>query len=281
MKKHVITLMLTALSAGFAAAQSVEPVTPPATTKDTTKIVLGTTKVLIVDVQDVNKTAADTIKTKSESEIKESLSFWSGIDLGVNTLFNAGGTNTAPEGADWLDLDESRSLSWSINFYQEKIKLIGNHVGILTGAGLTYNSYGIKTNARVLSNSDSTYANVVPDSLYRFSKNKLRATYLRVPLMIEFNTSNDPDRTVHLAVGAIGGLRIGSITKQHYEIDGQNYRDRVKSDFNLSPFTLDAAVRVGYKDFTLWANYGLTPLFEKDKGPEVYTLSVGVTVLPF
>lgn len=273
--------MLTLLSAGFAAAQSVEPVTSTSTAKDTTKIILGTTKVLIVGAQDVNKTASDSAETLSPSELKESLTFWTGIDLGVNTLFNAGGTNTAPEGAEWLDLDESRSLSWSVNFYQEKIKLIGNHVGVLTGAGLTYNSYGIKTNARVLSNSDSTYANVVPDSLYRFSKNKLRATYLRVPLMIEFNTSNDPDRTVHLAVGAIGGLRIGSITKQHYEIDGQNYRDRVKSDFNLSPFTLDAAVRLGYKDFTLWANYGLTPLFEKDKGPEVYALSVGVTILPF
>ena len=183
--------------------------------------------------------------------------------------------------APWLNTEEIRSLHWSINFHQEKIRLYRDYVGILTGVGLTYNSYGIKTNARVRHNNDSTFAEMIPDSAFRFSKNKLRATYLRVPVMLEFNTSNDPSRTVHLAVGAIGGLRIGSITKQHYEIDGQNFRDRVKSDFNLNTFTLDAAVRLGYRNFTIWANYGLTPLFEKGRGPEVYPLAVGLTVIPF
>jgi hypothetical protein len=248
---------------------------------DTTKIIIGNTKILVVEQPNQREVKSDSVKVKSDRDLKNELTFWSGIDLGVNTLFNADGRNVPPAGAEWLDLEEIRSLSWSINFYQEKIRIYKNYVGVLTGAGLTYNSYGIKTNARIVSNNDSTTAAVVPDSLFRFSKNKLRATYLRIPLMLEFNTSNDPDRTVHLAVGAIGGLRIGSITKQHYEIDGQNFRDRVKSDFNLNTFTLDAAVRVGYRNFTLWANYGLTPLFESGKGPEVYPLSVGLTLVPF
>ncbi len=277
MKKLFTTLMITA----FACVSALSQDSSPAKT-DTTKIVLGKTKILVVEVVDDTKsTKTDTVKVKSDRQIKSELTHWAGIDLGVNTLFNASGSNAAPADAPWLDVEEIKSLSWSINFYEEKIRIIGDYVGILTGAGLTYNSYGIKTNARILHNNDSTYANVVPDSLFTYSKNKMRATYLRVPLMLEFNTSKDPDRSVHLAVGAIGGLRIGSITKQHYEVDGQNFKDRNKSDFNLNTFTLDASVRVGYRNFTLWANYGITPLFESGKGPEAYPLSVGLSLVPF
>lgn len=271
MKKLLTALFIVGTIAGASAQE---------TKTDTTKIIVGKTKILVVELQEVDKDST-TIREKSPRERSNELTFWSGLDLGVNTLFNASGRNTPPADAAWLDLEEIRSLSWNINFYQEKIKIVGDYVGILTGMGLTYNSYGIKTNARIQSNSDSTFASTVPDSLFTFNRNKLRATYLRVPLMLEFNTSTDPDRTVHLAVGAIGGLRIGSITRQIYEVDGQKFNDRVRSDFNLRTFTLDAAVRVGYRNFTLWANYGLTSLFEEGKGPEVYPLSVGLTLIPF
>ncbi len=271
MKKLLTALLIAGISAGASAQE---------TKTDTTKIIVGKTKILIVELQEIDKDSVET-REKTAREKSGELTFWSGLDLGVNTLFNADGRNAAPSDAPWLDVEEIRSLSWNINFYQEKIRLIGDYVGILTGMGLTYNSYGIKTNARVAHNNESTFANTVPDSLFTFSRNKLRATYLRVPLMLEFNTSTDPDRTVHLAVGAIGGVRIGSMTRQIYEVDGQKFNDRVRSDFNLRTFTLDAAVRVGYRNFTLWANYGITPLFDRGKGPEVYPLSVGLTLIPF
>jgi hypothetical protein len=285
MKKLLTAIALAALTGNLAFAQNeARPDTVYLPSQaDTTRIMLGGTQVILINSNDKSTTVDldDDDEAMTPRELSQELTFWAGIDLGVNTLFNANGVNAAPDDAPWLDTEEIRSLSWSFNFYEEKIRLVKNYVGILTGAALTYNSYGIKSNSRIQHNADSTFASEVPDSLYRFSKNKLRATYLRVPLMLEFNTSEDPDRTFHIAVGAIGGLRIGSITKQFYEIDGQEYRDRVKSDFNLSSFTLDAAVRVGYRNFTLWANYGLTPLFEDGKGPEVYPLSVGLSLAMF
>lgn len=272
MKKLLTTLLIAGICAGGAAQE---------TKTDTTKIVMGKTKILIVETLDDTKPEKVEEKELTPRQRSKQLTFWSGLDVGVNTLFNADGRNAAPANAPWLDLEEIRSLSWNINFYQEKIRIIGDYVGVLTGMGLTYNSYGIKTNARIAHNNDSTFASTVPDSLFTFSRNKLRATYLRVPLMLEFNTSTDPDRTFHLAVGAIGGLRIGSMTRQIYEVDGQRHNDRLRSDFNLRTFTLDAALRIGYRNFTLWANYGLTPLFDDGKGPEVYPLSVGLSVIPF
>ena len=84
-----------------------------------------------------------------------------------------GGTDLGAD-ADWFDIDEARSLSWSFNIYEQKIRIVKDYVGLITGVGITYNSYGLKNNVSVLSNSDSTYAVTVPDSLYTFDKNKIR-----------------------------------------------------------------------------------------------------------
>lgn len=255
--------------------------------QDTTRISLGNLKLIIVDDSDSTKVATEDPEDDGEPS-KSELTFWAGIDLGVNVLMDKN-QNTSFSGDDeWLNTDPSRSLSCSFNIFEEKIRLVKDYVGITTGLGITYNSYGLNDDVRLISNSDSTFGFLAdreaPDSLggfTSFSKNKLRTTYLRVPLLLEFNTSRDPDRTFHVAGGVIGGLRIGSINKVKYEEDGKKVKQRTKDDFNFSPFTLDATVRVGYKNYTLFANYGLTPLFEDGKGPEVYPVTVGLTVVPW
>lgn len=242
---------------------------------DTTKVRMGSFEVNIrsgVDIDDDEKEEPkDTIPDENN------FSHWGGIDVGTSLLLNADGGTGLPEGAGWLDLDEARSLTWSINFAEVRLPIYKEHVGIGTGLGLTYRSLGFSDNISLLANSDSTYAVDVPDSLYTFDRNKLRGTYIRVPVLLEFNTSRIPSKNFHVSVGAIGGLRIGSITKQIYDFEGQKYTDRVKDDFNLSPLTLDATARVGYRWVNLWATYSLTPLFENGKGPEVYPLTVGLS----
>jgi hypothetical protein len=52
-----------------------------------------------------------------------------------------------------------------------------------------------------------------------------------------------------------------------------------RSDYHLSDIKYSSTVRVGYGDyFTVFANYGLSQLFEKDKGPQVYPLTAGVSI---
>ncbi len=265
-----------ALSLGAFAQEKVEPVEPKSQKSDTTRVRLGDLNVTIVEDKEEDE---EDDKEYSDNYIKQELTHWGGIDVGVNMLLNSNNETTLPDGADWLDIDEARSLSWSFNIYEQKIRIIKDHVGIITGVGLTYNSYGLKNNVSVFSNSDSTFA--MTDTLNTFDKNKLRTTYIKVPVMLEFNTSADPKRSFHIAAGVIGGVRIGSITKQEYEVDDAKHKNRVKDDFNFSPITLDAAVRIGYGNLTLFANYGLTPLFENNKGPEVYPFTVGISILPW
>ncbi len=218
----------------------------------------------------------------NDSDNKLELTHWGGLDLGVNMLIDKNGSMTPDSANSWLELDYSRSLSWRINLFEEKIRLYKDYVGLIVGAGLTYNSYGLKNNVDIsTADSSAIYGMILDDTIRDYSKNKLRASYINIPLMLEFNTSDDNDKSFHVAAGVVGGWKMGSITKQKWEDDNEKYQARRKSDFNLNPFTLDATARIGYKNLTVFATYGLTPLFQKDKGPEVYPVTVGIQLIPF
>jgi hypothetical protein len=254
------------------------------TESDTTNIMLGDKQILVIEPKSTNDTlnlsVNDTVV--DDSDDKNTLTHWDGIDVGVNMLLTKSGSMTMDSASQWLDLDYSRSFSWRFNIFEEKIRFYKDYVGLIVGAGLTYNSYGLKNNVRVqTADSSATYAVTIPDSIMDFSKNKLRASYVNVPLILEINTSKDNDKCFHIAAGVIGGWKMGSITKQKWENGGEKNEYRNKADYNLSPFTLDATARVGYRNFTVFATYGLTPLFQKDKGPEVYPVTVGLQLVPF
>ncbi|MFM1931699.1 MAG: hypothetical protein RL226_1002 [Bacteroidota bacterium] len=274
-------LIVSMVVMGNAVAQDTIPAPIAPAAPDTTKIKMGSLKVIIVDEGDSQQ---DTTSFEDELEEPEKPSYnghWDGVDLGINILLSPNNSTDLGPNNEWLDLDYSRSLNWSLNLFEKYFPIVNDNVGIVTGLGVNYKSFGLKNNVAVQNVSDSTFAVTIPDSLYTFSKNKLRATYLQVPLLIELNTNQKDDKSFHFAFGVTGGLRIGSIVKQEYEMDGQKVRTRVKNDYNFNDFQLDGTVRIGHGNLTLWVNYGLLPLFEKDKGPEVMAMSAGITLIPF
>jgi hypothetical protein len=115
----------------------------------------------------------------------------------------------------------------------------------------------------------------------QFSKNKLRTTTLQVPVMLEFNTKKENKRNFHIAIGALGGWVSSVITKQKWETERGKFTERRKSDFNVKPYTLDLAVRFGYRRTALFFTYALTPLFKANEGLPVYPISFGVQLLQF
>ena len=278
--KTLATTIAALLTIMTAAAQT-EP--------DTTNISLGDKKIMIIDPTPQDKPDTTNVAWSDEDEEekddhndKYDLTHWGGVDLGVNMLLTKDGGTTLDSADNWLDLDYGRSLSWRFNIFEEKIRIYKDYVGIIVGAGLTYNSYGLKRNVMVnTTDSTGTVGILVSDTIADYSKNKLRASYINIPLLLEFNTSADNDRSFHIAAGVIGGWKMGSITKQKWENGNDKTQLRRKADFNMTPFTLEATARVGYKNFTVFATYGLTPLFEKNKGPEVYPVTVGLQIVPF
>ena len=230
---------------------------------------------------------------------------WAGIDAGVNFLTGADGDADLDANADFMQLDHGRSRFVSINFMEQKIEFGSHHAGLLTGLGWEFVNYRLANDVLLAQQGDSVFG--VPVEEPRIDKNKLRMMGFRMPLMLEFNSKRAPlptaadiaamkaDTTgalakrfrpsrrhnVNLAFGVVGSWYFDTMYKQRYEVDGKTVQDRDKGDFNLLPYRLAAAARIGYGKFTVFAERSLTPLFREGKGPELTPWALGIQLVGF
>lgn len=237
---------------------------------------------------------------------RNQFTYWSGVDIGLNMLLGPDGSTDLPKEADYMELDQANSRFVAINIMEQKIEFGSHHFGLLTGLGWECNSYRLKNNNLLQFENDSVFAIPVESPEYR--KNKLRQIGIRVPLMLEFNTKRAKMPTAddlmaaardtvggkkpgsfdfsnkhnfHIAVGMVGSLYYESMYKQKYTENGNVEKDTSKGDHYLLPYRAAAAVRIGYGSLNLFAEYSLTPFFEKNKGPELTPLTVGLTIVGF
>jgi Outer membrane protein beta-barrel domain len=275
MKKLLVAALCIGLTAGLQAQVKKEKT-------DTTEIKVGEKRVLILpatDSTDVKWEEEDPEEKDKEQKMK--LTYWQGIDIGVNMLRTSSGSMNMTGANQWLDLTSNRSLSVRLNLVEEKIRIVKDYVGIVVGAGFVYNSYGLGNNIQMKTsgaNPDSTYGVKVDSLPYTYSKNKFRCSYLQVPLLLEFNTSTNPEHNLHISAGVVGSWNMGSLVKREYSYNGKDVKERMKGDYNVRPLNLELMARIGFNNFSLFGTYSLTPLFQDNKGPKVYPVSVGLSI---
>jgi hypothetical protein len=235
-------------------------------TTDTTKISLGSTVVSI--------SSGD--KKEKEKKTAKDYNYWSGLDFGVNGYFTdkSFGINNDPDNI-FMELNYARSFNLNLNIYEYSANLGSEKILFVTGLGFRFNRYAFKNTNTTLSFNDTT---IFPqlDTVNKFNKNFLNTSYISLPLMFALVPGENAKKSFHISMGVIGSYRLGSRIKQRYEFNNQNLKDIKRGHYHINPFLLDATVRVGVGRFTLYANYGLTGLFEKGKGPEYYPFSIGL-----
>jgi hypothetical protein len=99
--------------------------------------------------------------------------------------------------------------------------------------------------------------------------------------MFEAFTSRNPKKAFHIGAGALVGLRLMSHTKQKYEIDGDSYKTKVFNDFGLNPFRLGVRGAIGFHHLNLYADYYFSTLFENGRGPVLFPVNIGITLVGF
>lgn len=244
---------------------------------DTVRISIGKKLLTITD----NGLKYNTQLTKEEKAKKDSkamkhdLTNWAGIDLGINGYTTTGYNFDLGNKNDYLELDYGKSRSIAFNIKEYKLRIAKDYVGLTTGFGIQYNNYILK-DSKILQFSNDTITAYTDTIITNLSKNKLRSTYLRVPFLLEFNTSKNYKKSFHLAAGVVGGLCIGSMYKIKYTRDNNDQKDKSKRLKVFNPLQLDAMVRIGFGDLTLFGTVGLLPMFEKNAGPELTTFGAGI-----
>jgi hypothetical protein len=177
-----------------------------------------------------------------------------------------------------MDLNYTKSTAVSLNLFEQNINLVNQKLGLVTGLGLTWNNYRFSKKNTILTDDGSFGGKFDEDPTRTYEKSKLVVTYLKVPLMLEFQTNGKMKaNSFHIGAGVVGGLRIGSHTKIVY--DGNRSKD--KGDFYINPFKADAIAKIGWGVINLYGTYSLTEMFRSNKGPEVYPFEIGISLLAF
>jgi hypothetical protein len=287
MKKGLLTVGLLLLTSTLSLAQS--------ETKgaDTSKLIIGKkivkiyTKGGVVEKITFDSKENDTLayQKQLEKERKKDSTkvanykyegHWQGMDFGTSILLNASGQNTFSK-QNFLENDPAKSFYMNLNLFEKKLPIIKEYVGLTTGLGFNWTSVGIKNNQTMHYNADSVWVTTDKTLGYNYDKNKLRASYLTVPLFLEFNTKSNPDKSAYLMLGVVGGLKLNSKFIQKADNDKAEVNNKTKGDYALNPFKLDAAVRVGYKSVGVFANYSLLPLFDTKRVEKAMPLSFGLS----
>lgn len=244
--------------------------------RDTTRIKMGKSTILIFN-DSLNQGEYNHDFGKCDPACEQEKEDWATliVDIGLNGYTTPDNKLSLPPAQFLMEIDYSRSRSFGLTVSLKGADLIKDRLYLAPGLGLSWNSYFFENNIRVSTSNDSTA--FISDSIFEFSKYKLRATYLEVPLVlgVRIGSLKTP---LGLQVGVIGGFKINSIIKQKYTTDGVDYKVKVKDDFNINPFKLDAVARITISNIGLFARYSLTTLFEKNKAPELYPFSAGITI---
>ena len=121
-----------------------------------------------------------------------------------------------------------------------------------------------------------TISSVKSDSSYK--RNSYTTNYFDIPVEIRFrSTPNEKGHSWKASIGFKVGFRLNSYTTT--KTDKGRYSDFIQPNLTSTRYGITA--RFGYGRVGLVGYYGLTRLFEANKGHEIIPYSIGFTISPF
>lgn len=270
MKKHFLVVAFLMAGLAVSAQNNAE--------SDTTVIKLGDSRIVIFkdsgsdsDV-DFNFTEKDSANCEEEEE-------WIGyFDAGMAGYMGPNFDINLPADQGLMELNYGKSRSFSLSTMYKGLFLVKDRLYLSPGIGISWSNYSFKNNINISTGSEQTSFSEALDRTY--DKHKLRVTYLQVPLVLGLKMGN-PEKPFGVQVGVIGSIKLGSSIKQKYTFEDAKYKEKIKDDYNINPFKFETIARINIGAVAVYGKYSLTPLFEKNKAPELNPFSVGLTLAAF
>ena len=206
---------------------------------------------------------------------------WGIVDLGFanyndNTNYaNAGSLLVNRPGYPALDkndfkLKAGKSVNVNIWFFMQRLNLVKHHVHLKYGLGLELNNYRYKSESKIsykegglvpyTANTQTNAPFIFRDSI-SFSKNKLAADYLTVPIMLNFVTNADERKNrFGLSLGVSAGYLYSQRNKQ---VSNDRGKLKNKGDYNLERFKFSYVTELTLGPVTLYGSYSPKSMYEK------------------
>jgi len=230
----------------------------------------------LIDVQDLTNEGYNYWDDKFEGH-------WSGVELGINGFAQSDYSMYPASENHFLDNDLIRSNVLNLNIlqYSKGIQQTRNNIGLVTGLGLSFQSYHLDNNTTI---SIDENQKIRPSVLYFDSsqKSKLSSLYLEVPLLLEFQIPiSHYSNRLYFSAGLTGAKRLETHTKVKYRKNGKREKLKSPGDYSINDYKVAASFRVGYRWVNLFASYDLEPLFENRRGPKLHPFSAGIKLISF
>ncbi|MBS2098694.1 WG repeat-containing protein [Carboxylicivirga linearis] len=202
---------------------------------------------------------------------------FTGIELGFANYVSADGTTHLPDDASYLTLNDAQSFSLGLNFLQWSIGLQrrGN-IGLVSGLGIEHTRYRLAGPYIITKDENGNTSYNTSDR--NIKTNQLTTTYINAPLLLEMQIPTGHYRPFYISGGVIGGFRINSFSRVKYNDNEGPGKEKKTSDFNIRDWRYGVMVRMGYRAINLFGTYYLSTMFEDNKGPEIYPVSVGISI---
>lgn len=177
-----------------------------------------------------------------------------------------------------LKLKTGKSVNVNIWLFMQRLNLIQHHVNLKYGIGLELNNYRFKSAVSFNEGGANPYTqqNIPHAFLYKdsisFSKNKLAADYVTVPLMLNFRTNpNDSRKGISLSAGVSMGYLYSSRSKQKSDERG---KQKERGDFDLEKWKFSYVGELGLGPVHLYGSYAPKSIFSNDLNFTPYNIGL-------
>ncbi len=185
-----------------------------------------------------------------------------------NYLRTFGAANGVPN-KQTFNLNNGKTTNVNLWFFMQKVSIVKQAMFLKYGMGMEM--YNFRYDSRVSYRKES-FPYLYNDSI-SFSKNKLFAGYLSVPLMLHVNTTPGNKKGFSFSAGVSAGYLVGSRVKQK---SAERGKQKYKGDFDLSPFRTALVGELGIGPVKLYGSYSLNTLHQSYTRLEQYPFAVGI-----
>jgi hypothetical protein len=112
-----------------------------------------------------------------------------------------------------------------------------------------------------------------------WKKTKYTTAFVELPLELRFfGNKYDRSKGFKFAIGAKVGLLMNSHAKYGETIQNVYVTNKVSVRKYNESWRLSPMVRIGWGNFSLFAQYNATTLFKLNQGPKIFPYSLGLTI---
>jgi hypothetical protein len=216
-------------------------------------------------------------KGKHKKHSTEMETAFGGIELGVGSFVTPDFNTTLAASNKNLETNIGSSWRFALNFGDWDLPIVKGRLALTTGLGLSFDHYGFKNKDSMISDNNQQLTFITPAAT--LSTNRLYQFNFTLPLLVKYNSSyNKHDKRFYTAFGVMIKYAAVNHVKTVYSKNSVDYETVASGDYFVNRLAADATVRIGYGAVSVFANYGLVPLFDTNKVLDTRTAQAGLAL---